>query len=639
MWKKGLLLKKGRIISDKHKSPWVWIPSLYFAEGLPMIVISSVSVIMYKKMGISNTDIALFTSWLYLPWVIKGIWSPFVDICRTKRFWILLTQFIMGAGFACVALAMPLPAAFQVTFIFFWLLAFNSATHDIAADGFYILGLDEHQQVWFCGIRNTFYRLATITAQGLLVMFAGHIESSTGLEKVDVNISSVASVDTPRPLEVSSFTTCGPTAPEGGGIKIICEKTTLRIPMITRNKKDVDQLLNTAKGWNGTRIEEKPPEKEGRFKKWWKTKVTAPIGAWLTKKIGGKEKIISDETGNADIISIRLSAPPPEGKNIIVTFGREAGDKSLNLLEGDRRVFSKTDWNRPMISVIQLDKNLKKESSAKFTARAGNIQLSWVLSFIALAVVYLAVAVYHFFFLPRPTGDKEFIRDGTSRTILQNFFVSFKTFFTRKEIIPCLCFLLLYRFAEAQLVKLASPFLLDAQEKGGLALSTGDVGFVYGTVGIFALMTGGLAGAFLAAKYGLKKCIWPMAFAIHLPDLMFVYLAYVQPESLLKINLCVATEQFGYGVGFTGYMLYMVYFVENSEFKSSHYAIMTGFMALGMMVPGMFSGYIQEHLGYKLFFVWVIIATIPAFISLLFLKIDPEFGIKKQKPPQVAAQQ
>ncbi len=616
-------------MADKKHSPWLWVPSLYFAEGLPLVVISTVSVIMYKKMGISNMDIALFTSWLYLPWVIKGVWSPFVEIWKTKRFWILLMQFVMGAGFACLALAIPMPSAFKITFIFFWLLAFNSATHDIAADGFYILGLDEHKQVWFCGIRNTFYRFAVIAGQGLLVMFAGQIESATGLEKVEVTVSSSAGAG-PQVKEASELTNHKAVVAENGDIEILCDRTVLRIPMLKRHKKDIEVILKTAKEWNGTQSSEKKPVNEGFCRKWWKLKISEPLSRWLKTLFKGGKEIISDEAGNIDIVSIRLSAPPPEGKSIILTFGRESGDKSIGLLEGDRRVFTRENWNRPMLSVIQIDKNLRKEASATFTARAGNIQLSWILSFSLLAAAYLMLAVYHFFFLPHPSGDKNLIRDGMKSEIAENFARSFKTFFTKKDILACISFLLLYRLGESQLVKLASPFLLDSQEKGGLALSTGEVGFVYGTVGVAALVVGGLAGSFLAAKYGLKKCIWPMALAINLPDLVYVYLAYFQPDSLLIVNLCVMTEQLGYGVGFTGYMLYMVYFVEDSEYKSSHYAIMTGFMAMGMMLPGMISGYLQDLMGYSVFFIWVLISTLPGFASLVFLKINPDFGKKRQ---------
>ncbi len=160
----------------KKPRPWTWIPSLYFASGLPYVVVMSVSVIMYKRLGLSNTDIALYTSWLYLPWVIKPLWSPFVDILRTKRSWIVAMQLLIGAGLGGVALTLPAHDFFKYSLAFLWLVAFSSATHDIAADGFYMLGLSKHDQTWFVGIRSTFYRLAMIAGQGVLIMLAGALE-------------------------------------------------------------------------------------------------------------------------------------------------------------------------------------------------------------------------------------------------------------------------------------------------------------------------------------------------------------------------------------------------------------------------------------------------------------------------------
>src|SRR5512139_1526454 len=160
------------------RNPWAWVPSLYVAEGLPYIMAMTVSVVLYKRLGISNTDIALYTSWLYLPWVIKPLWSPLVELFRTKRYWILFMQILIGASLACVALFIPASRFFQYTLAFFWLMAFSSATHDTAADGFYMLGLPEDLQAAFVGVRTTFYRIATIAAQGGLVVLAGFLEAN-----------------------------------------------------------------------------------------------------------------------------------------------------------------------------------------------------------------------------------------------------------------------------------------------------------------------------------------------------------------------------------------------------------------------------------------------------------------------------
>ena len=422
----------------RARYPWLWVPSLYFAQGVPYVVVMTVSVIMYKRLGISNTDIALYTSWLYLPWVIKPLWSPLVDMFKTKRFWIVLLQLVIGASLALVALALPLPRFFQYTLAILWLMAFSSATHDIAADGFYMLGLAQNQQAAFVGVRSTFYRFAMITGQGLLVVLAGTIETQSG----------------------------------------------------------------------------------------------------------------------------------------------------------------------------------------------GNIPFAWSVTFVVIAVLFTLFFIYHRFFLPYPLADKPTLA-SVSGGVLQEFLRTFGLFFKKKNIIPTLLFLLFYRFAEAQLVKLVSPFLLDARDKGGLGLTTSEVGLVYGTVGIIALTLGGLLGGYVVSKHGLKTWLWPMVFIIHLPDLAFVYLSQTQPTNILLINAAVATEQFGYGFGFTAYMMYMI-MVSQGEHKTAHYAICTGFMALGMMMPGMASGAIQEWLGYKQFFLWVIISTIPGFVVPLLIKIDPEFGRKKE---------
>jgi len=423
-----------------YRNPWLWIPSLYLAQGIPYVIAMTVSVIMYKRMGISNADIALYTSWLYIPWVIKPLWSPLVDMFRTKRFWIVTLQFFIGASLAGVALTIPVPFFFQVTLAIFWLMAFSSATHDIAADGFYMLGLQEHEQAAFVGIRSTFFRIAMITGQGVLVVLAGSLETSLG---------------------------------------------------------------NVATAWS-------------------------------------------------------------------ITFG-------------------------------------------------------------VIAALFFVFFVYHRFMLPYPESDRPVRGVGPERAgFLGEFTRVFASFFRKPRIIQTILFLLFYRFGEAQLVKMVTPFLLDAREAGGLGLSTSEVGIAYGTVGVLALLAGGILGGLLISRHGLKFWIWPMVFIMHLPDLAFIYLSQVQPDNFYFITAAVATEQFGYGFGFTAYMLYMI-LVSEGESKTAHYAICTGFMALGMMLPGMFSGMIEEAVGYKLFFIWIILSTIPSFIVPALVKIPGGFGKKAVK--------
>lgn len=420
--------------------PWAWISTLYFAQGLPYVAVMTLSVIMYKRLGISNTDIALYTGWLYLPWVIKPFWSPFVEIISTKRRWVVTMQALMAIGFAAIAFLIPGDMFFRLTLAAFWLTAFLSATHDIAADGFYMLALNEHEQSFYVGIRSTFYRIASVAGQGLLVVLAGWLEESHG-----------------------------------------------SIPM-----------------------------------------------AWAT------------------------------------VFG-------------------------------------------------------------LLSIMFVVFAFYHSRALPNVERKLSGELGGERKTaadVVREFVEVFAAFFRKPQVIPAIIFMLLYRLPEAQLVKLINPFLLDPVAKGGLELSTKAVGIVYGTVGIIGLTLGGIVGGIVAARKGLKHWLRPMAWSMSLTCLTFVYLSYATAPSLLTVNVCVFVEQFGYGFGFTAYMLYLIYFSEG-RFSTAHYSICTGFMALGMMLPGMAAGWIQETVGYQHFFIWTMICCVATIGVTYLLKINPEFGKKK----------
>ncbi len=611
------------------RNPWAWVPTLYYAEGIPYIIVMTVSVIMYKRLGISNTDIALYTSWLYLPWVIKPLWSPIVDILKTKRFWIITMELIIGAGLAGVALTIPVPNFFQYTLAFFWLLAFSSATHDIAADGFYMIGLSEHQQAYFVGIRSTFYRLAMITGQGLLIIVAGYFESATGLPTIDITVYS-----TPDAVEQSVNIDSLTFAPLKGEMRIIAEPTKIEINTTNSNQVKVDSLINFAKEWNGANdfteyVKPKTKINSAGVTET-ETKQLSSLESFIKNTFGveHKAKSASDAVGNVALLYFHLSNKPADDEEIVVNFGGSGGDKSIALIEGTRFAFNSSNWNKPALAVIQLDPKLKTASSALFEARAGNIKLSWIITFSILTGLFFLFFVYHKFIIPYSPQDKPAIADP-NKSVFQEFIDTFVVFFKRKHIGVILGFLLLYRLGESQLVKLASPFLLDAHEVGGLGLTTGEVGLVYGTVGILALTLGGLLGGFVASRNGLRYWLWWMLIAINLPNTVYIYLSYAMPESFFIINVCVAIEQFGYGFGFTAYMLYMIY-VSQGDHKTAHFAIATAFMALGMMIPGMVSGWLQELIGYQHFFVWVIIATIPAFIITKFIPLDAEFGLKKE---------
>lgn len=616
----------------EKRNPWLWVPSLYFAEGIPYVVVMTVSVIMYKRLGISNTEIALYTSWLYLPWVIKPLWSPLVDMLRTKRLWIVIMQLMIGAGLGGVALSIPGADYFKYTLAFFWLLAFSSATHDIAADGFYMLGLSKHDQAWFVGVRSTFYRLAMITGQGLLIILAGYVERTTGLPELQLQVTA-------RPGAVNELVlrpdSPGPAAGDGD-LRLLMTPARLDIDVRPQPGAQVDSLLAAAKHWNTSHgfytAEQRGSGRSpgsARAPSWWQAHISRPLAAFLRSAFGARAGPAgsTEYAGNVGIVYLRLSGAPPPDAEITVNFGRSRGDKSINLVEGSRFVFTASNWQTPAMAVIQLDPKLKIQTDATFAARAGNIPLAWMLTIGTLAVLFGAFFLYHRSMLPYPAGDGATADHSTS--LFAEFFRTFSVFFKKKNIGIILAFLLLYRFAEAQLVKLFSPFLLDAQETGGLALTTGQVGFVYGTIGIIALSLGGILGGFLAARDGLKHWLWPMVIAINLPNAVYLFLAYFLPQNFVVVNLCVAIEQFGYGFGFTAYMLYMIYTSEGDH-KTAHFAVCTGFMALGMMLPGMFSGWLQDLIGYQHFFVWVMIATLPGFVITWFIPLDPEFGKKTE---------
>ena len=405
---------------------------------------------MFTNMGMSKGQMAWYTSLLYLPWVIKPLWSPFVDIIKTKRWWIMAMQVIMSAAFALVAFTLPHPSAeviaaggtdvslFTVTLVLFWITAFASATHDIAADGFYMHALDPGDQSLFVGIRSTFYRLSSIFGQGVLVVIAGLLERKTG---------------------------------------------------------DIPQ--------------------------------------------------------------------------------------------------------------------------------------AWSVTLLASAVLFATITLWHTFSLPKPSSDVSRLGSGKAdaKQIIMEFGRTFVTFFKKKHVWIAMAFMLLYRLPEAFLVKMMNPFLLDAAAEGGLGLSTETVGVVYGTVGVAALTVGGIVGGIAASKWGLKKALWPMALSLTLPCLSFVFLAAYQPENLLLISSCVALDQFGYGFGFTAYMLYLIYF-SDGEFKTAHYSLCTAFMALSMMLPGMVAGYLQEAVGYVWFFAFVMFCCLVTVAVTLLLKVDPEYGKK-----------
>jgi len=659
-------------ITQKKRNPWAWVPTLYFAEGIPYVVVNTVAVILYKRLGISNTDIALFTGLLYLPWVIKPFWSPFVDLIKTKRWWVVLMQLFIAIGFVAIAFFIPLSFYFKATLLVFWLIAFSSATHDIAADGYYMLALDDGQQSFFVGIRSTFYRFASITGQGLLIILAGFLETSTGMEPMRFEIQSTNNIvqttdwksalsTVPESSSEGTFTAFpaedsteagigavgagGKAGGEAVGVAGETDGTFTTFPsQLQLNTANIStDSLNRLKQFaisynqqNGFIHIDNVVSENGTESWWqktvskaWKMNISRPLGSWIKNNFGEKQEVISSNvlTGNAGIVAIKLNQKPLEGEEFILNTRLKSGDKSITLISGERLAFNEENWDKPAYMVVQLDKKLNDKTITTFEATSGNLQLAWSIVFYILAVFFVILCIYHNFILPRPTSDVA--KDHDPKDIMKEFGRTFSTFFRKKQILAALLFMLLYRLGEAMLVKMASPFLLDGREIGGLGLTTGQVGLVYGTVGVLCLTIGGIIGGFAINRKGLKYWLWPMALCITLPHLAYLFLSWYQPQSMLAINLAVAIEQFGYGFGYTAYMMFLIFFSQG-EYKTAHYAICTGFMALGMMLPGMFAGWLQELIGYHNFFIFVMICAIPTLSIIPFLKVDSDFGKVKK---------
>lgn len=627
-------------MKNKKVSPWAWIPSLYLAEGLPYVAVMTISVIMYKRMGISNTDIALYTSWLYLPWVIKPFWSPFVDLLKTKRWWIVTMQLLIGAGLAGIAFTIPLPFFFQATLAFFWLLAFSSATHDIAADGFYMLGLDTNQQAMYVGIRSTFYRVATIMGQGVLIILAGFLESVSGTEPLKITID----VNPQYTQSGLYLPEANSTAGQDGTLKFVLNSSVVQLGTSGLEKDSLELFLNTVITQNHANgfIPEKNllgENKENALKikneSWWTAFVSKPLGNWIRTNFGEKRETVneSNRVGSIALAAVTLSQQPEEGKEIILNTTMSSGDKSVSLIHGERLSFTGANWDKPAYLVFQTDPKLTVPAAAEYKGLSGNIPFAWSITFFVLAGLFIFFSFYHKIALPRPESDEPHPH-LTAHSIVKEFSATFVSFFKKPQAVAAIFFMLTFRFSEAQLLKLINPFLLDSRDIGGLGLTTGEVGLVYGTIGIIGLTLGGIIGGIVASKGGLKRWLWPMTLSMLLTIATFMYLSFTQTESLIVINICVFIEQFGYGFGFTAYMLYLMYYSDGEQ-KTAHYAICTGFMALGMMIPGMFAGWLQELLGYNHFFVWVMICSIIPIIAVALLKIDPNYGKARKEQEQI----
>ena len=453
------------------RSAWFWVPSLYFSQGIPYVIVMTMSVVMYKRLGISNTDIALYTSWLYLPWVIKPLWSPFVDITRTKRFWIVLMQFLVSFGLALAAFSLPGGAFFKWSLFLFWIMAFASATHDIAADGFYMLSLSKHEQAWWVGLRSTFFRTAMIVGSGLLVVLAGVLESRNGLPPVEIPVSAktkAAMVSSGDPALVKI------SAPPGE-LRVVAQPGALDIALAERSASEAKAVIEQAKSWNvqhGFVADDKPAVKPAGDKNgsWWTGHFSGPLRNFLTAHFPRPGKTETAATaGNFGVIYFALSRPPPAGRKITVNFARQPGgieyigfgksDKGFRLMEGEHLMFNATNWNQPAMAVIQLDPKLKQDASVVFLASSGNVPLAWAITLFAVAGLFLAFSCWHSVMLPRPATDGPVV---THKSLTGEFFATLGAFFQKPGIFMALAFILFYRFDEAQLVE--SDFAVPARQ-------------------------------------------------------------------------------------------------------------------------------------------------------------------------------
>lgn len=669
--------KKNNIPTKRN--PWAWIPTLYFAQGLPYVAVMTISVIMYKRLGMSNTDIALYTGWLGLPWVIKPFWSPFVDIIKTKRWWVLIMQWVIAIALAGIAFTIPTAWWVQLTFAVFMLMGFASATHDIAADGFYMLALTEHEQSLFVGIRSTFYRIATVVGQGLLVILAGVVEMNSGLEPVRIDIT--ANPDAPA-VVAQMPTISDKDINNSNEIQFITSETSIKTSVKAPDKallgdstlsfadynKAIGDSINNVNITNGFYIPDPKFTKDDKLVYQKNTDFKIDSASWqndhyiyygkdnngseitaLDDKLAKKEeeksglenwiattfpdkfkeKKANDKTSNFAVVAVRLNKQPKAGEQYVLNIANDKGSTDIKATQS-RFVFNENNWNKPAYIHFSIDNKIKEEVSSSFIGTSGNIPLAWALVFVVLSVFFLIIALYHTWAMPKPAVDANQDKK-TAKEIILGFLDTFKTFFTKFPVwqtVAAILFMLFYRFPEAQLTKIIMPFLVDPLDKGGLALSTSEVGIVYGTVGIIGLTIGGIIGGILAAKGGLKKWLHPMAWSMSLTCLTFIYLAFTQDQSFLTINICVFIEQFGYGFGFTAYMLYLIYYSEG-KYKTAHYAICTGFMALSMMM-GMIAGWLEDLIGYQNFFIWTMICCLFTIGAAFIIKVDPSFGLKEK---------
>jgi len=414
-------------------SPLRWVPSLYFAMGLPFVVLNMVSAVLFKDLGVTDAQIAFWTSLIMWPWTIKFLWSPLLELHRTKRFWVVATQLASGLLFGLAALALHLPSFFAVTVALFAVIAFSGATHDIAADGVYMAELSPAGQARYIGVQGAFYNLAKLVATGGLVWCAG----------------------------------------------------------------------------------------------------------WL--------------------------------------FERFAAAGS------------------PVLAA----------------SRA-----AWTAVLAALGVIMLAAGLWHMRILPSGGGVTKSSASGGTQGSLREVVASF---FSKKHIWYYIAFIILYRLGEGFVMKIVPLFLKADTAAGGLGLTNRQIGLYYGTFGAGAFLLGSwLAGRYIAAR-SLRSTLFSLVCIFNIPFAVYALLAWFQPSSMWLVGGGIVLEYFGYGFGFVGLTLFMMQQVAPGPHRMAHYAFASGIMNLSVMMTGMVSGCLSDAVGYRTFFLVVMLATIPVFAATRFL--------------------
>lgn len=546
-------------------SPWLFVPSQYFIQAVPYVAVTTLSVVIYTQLGVAVETIGLVTSLISLPWVIKPLWSPLVDWIGTRRAWHIWCTAALAGCFLLLAFAFQQADSFSWSIWTFVVCGFISATYDIATDGYYLHALDTSQQAFFSGIRSTTWRLGFMFTNGLLVMAAGYlivndIQRSHG-SAFDQAKELVADVQTIEPSEVDQLLMQDPAnAKKAAGGNAAKRAHILRLALV----KQVVSIANDAQ---------------------WTIDLARKTPAQL-------DEFLAQET-----------------KKRIKAARRSKKDTS-SIEQDTRREFAE----RIQQDRVELAERRLAQSDAFLSVQRKSTSQAWSKVLGAVALLLLAMGAYHLWVLPFPASDLAV--SGSAKNFAESWQI-FASFFRQPSIAIIVAFILLYRFGEAFLLRMASVFLLRE-----LGMTATEYALGYSIIGLLGLISGGLIGGWVISRYGLKRTIWPLALAMNIPDLLYVYMAVAKPP-VAVVYAMIGLEQLGFGLGFTAFMVFLMY-TSKGPYRTAHYAIATGLMALAMMAAGMISGYLIAGFGYVTFFIIVTLCTIPGMALIPFLPIEEE---------------